>query len=168
VITKKICLLGTVCVGKTSLVRRFVSSTFSDRYLTTIGVKIDKKTLFHDQSEVQLVVWDIQGEDRYHKILLSYLRGLSGYVLVIDSTRRETLEVAQVLHNRVQEMFPGMPYVVVLSKCDLVQDPQLHHDVAHLGENACATLRTSALTGEGVDEAFEALTAGMLSLKLTG
>ena len=42
---KKICMLGGFSVGKTSLVKRFVASVFSETYLTTVGVKIDKKTV---------------------------------------------------------------------------------------------------------------------------
>ena len=56
---KKICLLGAFGVGKTSLTRRFVSSIFSDAYLTTVGVKIDKKTLDVGTTPVSLVIWDI-------------------------------------------------------------------------------------------------------------
>ncbi|ASJ73997.1 Rab family GTPase [Granulosicoccus antarcticus] len=167
-ITKKICLLGTVRVGKTSLVRRFVSSTFSERYLTTIGVKIDKKIVSLEQEDVQLVVWDIQGEDKYRRILISYLKGLSGYMLVIDSSRSETVETAIEVHERVKQAYPGLPYVVILSKCDLDEDPLLQDAITVLCEQACTTVSTSALTGDGVDEAFHALTSRMITLRPTG
>ena len=62
-IQKKVCMLGGFAVGKTSLVSRFVSSIFSEKYLTTVGVKIDKKTVAADGKEVSLVLWDINGQD---------------------------------------------------------------------------------------------------------
>ena len=62
-IQQKLCMLGSFAVGKTSLVGRFVRQMFSDRYLTTVGVRIDKKELVVAGREVKLVLWDIHGED---------------------------------------------------------------------------------------------------------
>ena len=80
-IQKKICLLGGFGVGKTSLVAQFVHSLFSDKYLTTIGVKIEKKSVPVDETQVELVIWDIYGHDDFQKLRTSYLRGASGYLL---------------------------------------------------------------------------------------
>ena len=60
---KKICMLGGFSVGKTSLVRRFVKSIFSETYLTTVGVKIDKKSVALPDKTVDLILWDLAGED---------------------------------------------------------------------------------------------------------
>src|ERR1700675_4666549 len=87
---KKVCMIGSFSVGKTSLIQRFVSSIFSDRYLTTVGVKIDKKVVRVDGEDVTLVLWDLYGEDEFQKMRMSYLRGASGYLLVADGTRRAT------------------------------------------------------------------------------
>jgi small GTP-binding protein len=84
---KKICMLGAFAVGKTSLVARFVESIFSDRYHTTVGVKIEKKTLQVSGQQWNLIVWDLAGEDEFMQIRMSYLRGSSGYLLVADGTR---------------------------------------------------------------------------------
>ena len=77
-IQKKVCVLGSFGVGKTSLVRRYVQSIFSDTYLTTVGVKVDKKTLTVDSGEVTLVLWDIAGEDDINAIRMTYVRGAGG------------------------------------------------------------------------------------------
>ncbi len=77
-ISKKVCLLGGFAVGKTSLVARFVHGVFSEKYLTTIGVKIDKRSMTVDDDELDLVIWDIYGEDDYQRVRMSYLRGASG------------------------------------------------------------------------------------------
>ena len=89
---KKICMLGSFAVGKTSLIRRYVESIYSDAYHTTVGVKIDKKTLTVNEQEVNLVLWDLYGEDEFQKMKWSYVRGSSGYLLVADGTRRAIVE----------------------------------------------------------------------------
>ena len=98
-IQKKICMLGATGVGKTSLVSRFVSSIFSDKYLTTVGVKIDKKTVTVEARTVTLVLWDIYGEDAFQSVRASYLRGAAGYLLVADGTRQLTLDTARSLQK---------------------------------------------------------------------
>ncbi|MGJ8679827.1 Rab family GTPase, partial [Paraglaciecola sp.] len=62
-IQKKICILGASGVGKTSLIKQYVEGIFSEKYLTSIGVKIDKKIVELDSSSVQLMIWDIEGID---------------------------------------------------------------------------------------------------------
>jgi small GTP-binding protein len=121
---KKICMLGSFSVGKTSLVRRFVESIFSDAYQTSIGVKIDKKVVRAGNEDVTLVLWDIHGEDVYQKIRMSYLRGMSGYLLVVDGTRRQTLDDALALNERVIQEAGKVPAVLVLNKSDLTEPPQ--------------------------------------------
>ena len=77
-IQKKICMLGSFAVGKTSLVARFVRSIYSEKYHTTVGVKIDKKQVQFDGKSMNLILWDLYGEDEFQKVHMSYLRGASG------------------------------------------------------------------------------------------
>src|ERR1043165_1179544 len=97
---KKICMLGAFAVGKTSLVTRYVKSIFSENYLTTVGVKIDKKTVTVDSTEVNLILWDLAGEDEFVQLQTSYLKGSSGYILVSDGTRSDTLLKAFTLQRK--------------------------------------------------------------------
>jgi small GTP-binding protein len=160
---KKVCMLGAFAVGKTSLVRRFVESIYSDIYQTTVGVKIDKKNMQVEGKEVSLVLWDIYGEDDYQKMRWSYLRGASGYLLVADGTRKGTLEKAFSLEQRVREEVGAIPFVLVINKSDLIRDWEL--DSALESETAAlqwSVLRSSAKTGEGVEESFSLLTQKML------
>lgn len=161
-ISRKICLLGGVCVGKTSLAQRYIHSCFSGEYHSTIGVKVHKKTLQVGQQAVGLVVWDIQGEDRYDKVLISFLKGIAGYILVVDSTQPHTVQVAKTLRDRVQENFGPMPYVLVYSKCDLPEDPQTRCDSVGLEAGACFVVQTSSLSGDGVDQAFMELAKSII------
>jgi len=161
---KKICMLGSFSVGKTSLVRRFVESIFSDVYQTSIGVKIDKKVVRAGNEDVTLVLWDIHGEDVYQKIRMSYLRGMSGYLLVVDGTRRQTLDDALALNERVIQEAGKVPAVLVFNKSDLAErweiDAGRESELTAAGWNI---LRTSAKTGDSVEEVFSKLTAAMLA-----
>ena len=102
-IQKKICMLGGFAVGKTSLVARYVTSLFSEKYLSTVGVKIDKKQVSVDGQDVTLMLWDIYGQDEFQTVQTSQLRGMSGYLLVVDGTRRATLETARLMQQKATE-----------------------------------------------------------------
>jgi small GTP-binding protein len=162
-IEKKICMLGSFAVGKTSLVRRFVESIFTEIYHTTIGVKIDKKVVHVDGTEVKLVLWDLYGEDGFQKMHWSYVHGSSGYLLVADGTRRATLEKAVELEQRVREEAGPIPFVFIINKCDLIADWELEPEMeARYAAMNWTVLHSSAKTGEGVEEAFSQLTRKML------
>src|SRR5947209_5321370 len=119
-IQKKVCMIGKSGVGKTSLVAKFVHSMFSEKYLTTVGVKIDKKLVTVNGSEVTLMIWDLAGDDDYQRLQTSYLRGTSGYLLVADGTRAVTLDDAVELQARVADVLPQIPFVIALNKADLI------------------------------------------------
>jgi len=160
---KKICMLGSFAVGKTSLVRRFVESIYSDIYQTTVGVKIDKKNVQVEGKEISLVLWDIYGEDAYQKMRWTYLRGASGYLLVADGTRKATLEKAVSLEQRVREEVGVIPFVLVINKSDLIRDWELDPALElQLTAQGWSILRSSAKTGEGVEESFSLLARTML------
>ena len=161
-IQKKICMLGASAVGKTSLVSRFVRSLFSDKYHTTVGVKVDKKIVALGQEQMDLLLWDLYGEDEFQRMRASYLRGSSGYVLVVDGTRRETLEKAIVLQNRTEEAIGKVPFVLVVNKADLAEKWEIDDlAVEELGKRGWPAFKTSAKTGEGVEQSFLALARKM-------
>jgi small GTP-binding protein len=164
VIQKKICLLGGFGVGKTSLVAQFVHSIFSDKYLTTIGVKIDKKSVAVDQTQVELVIWDIYGHDDFQKLRVSYLRGASGYLLVADGTRQATLETADDLQRLAEEAIGRVPFVLAVNKVDLRDRWQIDADALEERKRAgWHVVETSAKTGDMVEGAFVTLARGMLT-----
>ena len=160
---KKICTLGTSAVGKSSLVARFVKGIFSDNYLTTIGVKIDKKTISSRGQEVDLLIWDLNGEDRFQKLSLSYLRGTAGYLLVIDGTRRATFDAALALHHKAQAAIGDIPFVAIFNKIDLKEEWEVSEaEIQDLQSRGWTVLETSAKTGDGVEKAFNILTRMMV------
>lgn len=162
-IQKKICMLGSFAVGKTSLVARFVRSIFTDKYHTTVGVKIDKKQVQVEDKLVNLILWDLYGEDEFQKVHMSYLRGASGYLLVVDGTRRETLDKALVLQQRTEEAVGKVPFVMVLNKVDLKDSWEVDdRTIEELTSKGWHIFQSSAKTGQGVEEAFALLARQML------
>jgi small GTP-binding protein len=159
---KKICMLGGFGVGKTSLVSRFVTSLFSDTYLTTIGVKIDKKTITVDSHEMNLMLWDIYGQDEYQTVRDSYLRGASGYLLVADGTRHATLDTAAALQQKAASVVGDVPFLLLLNKADLVREWQVdERALMKLVDRGWTVVKTSAKTGAGVEGAFTKLASQM-------
>ncbi len=154
-IQKKICMIGATGVGKTSLVRQFVQSIFSEKYHSTIGVKVDKKVVRVEDREVTMMLWDLQGEDDEFKIRPSFLRGSSGYLLVIDLTRYETLEVANLIQRMIETEYGKIPFYVLFNKNDLTEDIEITEEQINnfIGDSGKVML-TSAKTGENVEEAF--------------
>jgi len=168
-IQKKICMLGGFAVGKTSLVARYVTSIFSEKYLSTVGVKIDKKQVAVDGQDVTLMLWDIYGQDDFQTVQASQLRGMSGYLLVVDGTRRATLETARLMQQKAMDAAGPVPFILLLNKSDLSAQWELDEQAFFkLVEQGWRVIRTSAKTGEGVEPAFEALTRAMLAAPAAG
>lgn len=163
-IQKKICMLGATGVGKTSLVRRFVKSIYSEKYHTTIGVKIDKKIVKVRDQEVNLLLWDLQGENADFKIRPSFLRGASGYLIVVDLTRHETFVSGFSIQQMVEREVGRLPFLVLFNKNDLVDQFEIQPaELEQMINYGWKMFRTSAKTGERVEEAFQKLTEMMLT-----
>ena len=165
VIKKKVCLLGAFGVGKTSLVRKFAHSVFDERYLSTIGVRIDRKTLAVDDEEILLLIWDVAGEEEFAKIPASYIAGASGCLFVADGTRPETLTTLEGIRQRViGQLGADLPSVILLNKSDLKTEWHLEEaDQAALESGGTPCFLTSAKVGEGVEEAFSQLAEQLLA-----
>ncbi len=165
-IQKKVCMIGKSGVGKTSLVAKFVHSMFSDKYLTTVGVKIDKKMVSLGETEVMLMIWDLAGDDDYQKLQTSYLRGTSGYLLVADGTRAVTLDETIELQARVEQAIGPMPFVLALNKADLTAQWEIDDTrIAALHARGWTSYRTSAKDGVAVEEIFAHLGRSMTAPK---
>lgn len=164
-IQKKVCMVGAFATGKTSLVAQFVHSIYSEAYQTTVGVKIDKKLVQVGEQDLMLILWDLYGEDDFQKLHLSYLRGSSGYFLVVDGTRRATLDKAYILQRKVEEAIGAVPFVLLLNKADLHEDWELEDEaIAEAVDKGWSVIRSSAKTGLGVEAAFRTLSKQMLGV----
>jgi small GTP-binding protein len=157
-------MVGVFATGKTSLVQKFVFSKFSEKYHSTVGVKIDRKRVEVSGETVNLVLWDLAGRDGVEDVQTSYLRGASGILYVVDGTRRETFEQVFELRRIAEEAIGEVPSIVALNKCDLEDDWQLTaDDKTRLQQEGWKHFVTSARTGDRVEEAFQWLAAATLS-----
>lgn len=162
-IKKKIIMLGSFAVGKTSLVQQYVNSIFSEKYQTTIGVKIDQKNVSVNGIDVNLLLWDIHGEDEYQKIKPAYLMGSSGCFIVVDGTRLASLDVAKKLIETAQKTVPKAIIVVLINKSDIKDEWEIGvEEIESLKTSGFEVIETSAKTNSSVDEAFDTLTKLMI------
>jgi len=162
-IQKKVCMVGVHNTGKTSLVQRYVHSLFSAKYHSTVGVKIDRKSVKVGDTDVNLLLWDVEGRTADQEIPASYLRGAHAVLYVADGTRRETFEQLMGLREHARSAAGEVPSVVAMNKADLKdQWTFTSADSAKLIGAGFHLLMTSAKTGEGVEDAFRILATSTL------
>lgn len=160
-IKRKILLLGDGAVGKTSLIRKFVTDKFDDKYIATIGTKVTKKEL-HLKSEdgpifLTLMVWDVLGQKGYKTIQSSSFKGADGVILVCDFTREETLKsLEEYWLPRIGDNLSKLKLVFVANKSDLANDAcfslgVLQEMASKYGSDGFSS---SAKTGENVEKLF--------------
>lgn len=166
VVQRKICLIGEFSVGKTSLVSQFVHSIFSESYHTTVGVKIDKKVCVIDNSQVNLVIWDLAGESPLKTLKPSQIMGASGFLLVADGTRPDTVDLAIALQQRVVQLLGTVPFIFALNKADLVDEwsASMPEITERLTQKGWDVRLTSAKTGQEVEKMFHDLAARMIEV----
>jgi small GTP-binding protein len=163
VLSKKVCLLGDFAVGKTSLVRRFVYDRFDDRYITTIGVKVSRKTVAVVRAygivELTMMLWDLAGSEEFDRVRASYLRGSAGAVLVCDLTRPETLGSLRAYQEDLFSINPEAQLVLAANKRDLTEQQRLStaQIEAFAAELNIPHTLTSAKTGDEVEQLFRQL-----------
>lgn len=149
-------MIGDFAVGKTSLTQQFVNQIFSEQYLTTIGVKIDTKTVqLPSGDECKMVVWDVAGRDSLTPLQTSYLVGASAFMVVIDATRRDSIDAVKFLIDSAKKKLPSAPFIIMINKMDLSEKLIFNDDdKAFFEKNAWPFLFTSAKTGDNVEKAF--------------
>jgi small GTP-binding protein len=162
----KACLVGEAAVGKTSLVRRFVTDEFDDRYVTTLGAKVSKKEMEFDvgarRVHLDMTVWDIMGEKGFRDLLKdAYFSGARGILAVCDITRYSTLKELDDWVTAVFRVAGELPVVYAVNKVDLKDEVMLLYGEKEIAQHARAFdapyVFTSAKTGERVEDAFRLL-----------
>jgi small GTP-binding protein len=160
IVSKKLILTGCFGVGKTSLFNQFLYSRFSEKYLTTIGVKVDKKVVKVGDREISLLIWDIAGEVDQDKVPKSYFLGASAIVYVFDLTRPSTWLNIESDIVYVKQIVEDAIVRVVGNKVDLVDDGQVENVKAKIAVQP--EILTSAKTGENVEHLFHGIAEELL------
>jgi len=163
-VKRKVLLIGDGAVGKTSLIRKFVTDKFDDKYITTIGTKITKKDLRFrnaaNETVLTLMIWDILGQKGYTSIQASSYRGAEGAMVVCDLTRKETLgNIRDYWIPELRKVANSIPLVFVGNKCDLLEQRQITEDQlnAEAVAHSAPSFVSSAKTGENVEAIFTKL-----------
>ncbi len=169
-VKKKVCLLGQFGVGKTSLIEKFVFNIFSEKYLSTIGVKVDKKEItLEDGRQMVLMIWDLAGQEDDSPPPESYLQGMSGYLLVADGTRPETLDAVRRIHGKIGGLYPEIPFELLINKRDLTDAWKVtSRDYADFSRTGVDVFITSARNGTAVEDAFLGLAEAMFGPEKEG
>lgn len=159
-LAKKVLLIGHFNVGKSSLIKRFVKNSFSEDYITSIGVTIEKKEIIIKGENMTFIIWDIAGEVTIDKTPKSYLMGLHGLIYVFDLTRESTWSNMEEQIGKIQEMFPIAPFKIIGNKKDLLREKEVEKILGQLPIDCDFT--SSAKTGENVEKMFEELGISMM------
>ena len=153
---KKVCIVGDRAVGKTSLIRRFLTGSYEPSWPATAGARIEKKELDIDGDKLQLMLWDIEGQSELSAESASYLKGASAMIYVVDGTRLETLGTAIGLRLEIEtHLGHSLPSIVLFNKSDLAERWEISNAMindAEVGGNL--SILTSSKEGSGVNMAF--------------
>jgi Ras-related protein Rab-6A len=156
----KFIILGDYAVGKTCVIRRYVSDTFDEEYKASIGVDITSQQLFFDPHNVQLQIWDMSGQTDFRELRRQFMNGSDCGIIVFDVTRRSSLENITRWINEARANVPGLQFVLVGNKTDLVNDRVVKHEEAERAakENQMLLyIETSAKSGSNIQLLFKKL-----------
>jgi len=155
----KIIIVGDPGVGKTSLILRFTNNAFRRTYIPTLGVHVSDKIFKVDNSNIQLVIWDIAGQVKFEMMRQQFYLGSDGILLIFDLTNPKSLNSLSNWYSDVQKQLKNRPELIgfiIGNKNDLTKqkeiDPKDAEELA-LSINL-GYIETSALTGTNVEEAF--------------
>ena len=152
----KICLLGVPGVGKTSIARRAALNTFSGDYLSTIGIDIYDKVIELNNESLKVVMWDVQGHEKWSPVLPSYVKNSDGIIYIAEHGTFATVEGALDLHHLlVQHLGENLCTNInfVLNKDDIMTNPKVIENVQALSQShGWNYFSTSAKEGNGINE----------------
>ena len=152
-LSKKVALVGSFGVGKTSLFRRFIDDAFSEDYQSTLGVQIQKKVIqMNDGTELSLIIWDTEGHQEISESRSAYLMGSHCFIYVFDLTRKDTYKNITEQLNFLKQNFPSVLIKVVGNKLDTISPEEAKQSLNDLNINYDCL--TSAKTGENVADLF--------------
>ncbi|CAO1632537.1 unnamed protein product [Parajaminaea phylloscopi] len=153
----KLLLIGDSGVGKSCLLLRFADDTYTESYISTIGVDFKIRTIELEGKTVKLQIWDTAGQERFRTITSSYYRGAHGIIVVYDVTDQDTFaNVKQWLQEIDRYATEGVNKLLVGNKSDLTGKKAVEHNVAKefADQLNIPFLETSAKSATNVEQAF--------------
>jgi len=162
---KKVILIGNFSVGKTSLIRRFVENSFSDEYISTIGMKISKKEIKINDEILLLLIWDIEGAvDKVKRVNKTYMRGANGVIIVADIFSSDIKDdIISHLDDFYSVNKDNIPAIIALNKIDKNRDFTINiEDILSNYPMILDKFYTSAKDSLNVEEMFKLLSKEML------
>ncbi|KAJ1994846.1 ras GTPase [Dimargaris cristalligena] len=153
----KLLLIGDSGVGKSCLLLRFADDTYTESYISTIGVDFKIRTIELEGKTVKLQIWDTAGQERFRTITSSYYRGAHGIIVVYDVTDTDTFtNVKQWLQEIDRYASEGVSKLLVGNKSDLEDKKVVEYTVAKefADQLGVPFLETSAKDSTNVEQAF--------------
>jgi len=151
----KIVVIGDFGVGKTSLIRRFVDNSFSEDYLSSIGVTMSRKQLVtQNGTESTMMIWDTEGQTEHKSIFKHYLNGAKAFIIVADLSRDATIKSIESHVELCQEVVPNIPICIALNKSDIESACYSIDALKKLAPNILNIYKTSAKLGDTINEIF--------------
>ncbi|KAN0022839.1 hypothetical protein ACTFIV_001992 [Dictyostelium citrinum] len=155
---RKICVMGSRAVGKSTITMQFVESHCPDSYHPTIE-NTYQKIIRHQGQEYSVEIIDTAGQDEYSILQKQYSIGIHGYILVYSVTSVSSLEVIKVLNDKILSSLGAekIPRVLVGNKSDLDNERNISRDqgIQLANEWECAFVECSGKNNENVEEVFK-------------
>jgi len=164
-LTNKIVLIGDARVGKTSLVRRFVSNMFDPSYKITLGTTIMKKVVDYLSYNVTLAIWDVGGQEVFRQIRSKYFFGSKGALAICDATNLDSLKNLTSWIDSFSREVGDKPIIILANKCDLKDQVVSEDHLKQLVQDTPKSefMYTSAKDGTNAEKAFINLTRLMVA-----
>ena len=153
----KVVVVGDSGVGKTNLIKRFVTNTFSANSKATVGVEFISKSYRINDQVFKIEIWDTAGQERYKSITAAYYKGAKGALIVYDTTQKTSFENIDKWMSEIKEKSSkDMKLMIIGNKIDLKDERQVETDEALAKAQTLETpiMETSALDATNVKEAF--------------
>jgi Ras-related protein Rab-1A len=162
----KILLIGSSSVGKSSLLLRFADHTFTEHFISTIGVDFKIRTLSTNGKTIKLQIWDTAGQERFRTITSSYYRGSHAIIITYDITSQDSFDRIEGWVEEIKQYGSSDVYqILVGNKCDLSKEREVTFEAgkALAEKHNLAFFETSAKTNVNIDEMFSHLSETLLT-----
>ena len=153
----KVVVVGDSGVGKTNLIKRFVSNEFKSDSKATVGVEFLSKNFIINGEIFKIEIWDTAGQERYKSITTAYYKGAKGAMIVYDVTNQTSFDNVDKWYNEIKEKASkNINLIVIGNKNDLIDKKIINSEssIEKAKSFGIAIMETSALSASNVKEAF--------------